>query len=88
MYSCQHKELHYRGSKLQREFVVHRLGNDTAGGSKRKRLDGGGRQVNNPDLDVHLAEWIGQGRENGQGRNARHRRGISRKRRQGARTQN
>uniref|UniRef100_A0A915EKB8 HTH psq-type domain-containing protein n=1 Tax=Ditylenchus dipsaci TaxID=166011 RepID=A0A915EKB8_9BILA len=30
---------------------------------QRKRLDGGGRQVNNPDLDVHLAEWIGQGRE-------------------------
>uniref|UniRef100_A0A915DYC3 Uncharacterized protein n=1 Tax=Ditylenchus dipsaci TaxID=166011 RepID=A0A915DYC3_9BILA len=32
--------------------------NNTARGSKRKRLDGGGRHVSYPEIDVALAEWV------------------------------
>uniref|UniRef100_A0A915D1Q4 HTH CENPB-type domain-containing protein n=1 Tax=Ditylenchus dipsaci TaxID=166011 RepID=A0A915D1Q4_9BILA len=39
---------------------------NTARGSKRKRLDGGGRYVSNPELDVELAEWVRIKRENKQ----------------------
>uniref|UniRef100_A0A915EFB1 HTH CENPB-type domain-containing protein n=1 Tax=Ditylenchus dipsaci TaxID=166011 RepID=A0A915EFB1_9BILA len=39
---------------------------NTAKESKRKRLDGGGRQVNNPELDVELAEWIREKQEHKQ----------------------
>uniref|UniRef100_A0A915EC86 HTH CENPB-type domain-containing protein n=1 Tax=Ditylenchus dipsaci TaxID=166011 RepID=A0A915EC86_9BILA len=39
---------------------------NTPGGSKRKKLDGGGRHVTFPKLDAELADWIRQKRENKQ----------------------
>uniref|UniRef100_A0A915CLR4 Brinker DNA-binding domain-containing protein n=1 Tax=Ditylenchus dipsaci TaxID=166011 RepID=A0A915CLR4_9BILA len=39
---------------------------NTPGGSKRKKLDGGGRHVIFPELDVQMAEWIRDKRENKQ----------------------
>uniref|UniRef100_A0A915DH40 Uncharacterized protein n=1 Tax=Ditylenchus dipsaci TaxID=166011 RepID=A0A915DH40_9BILA len=39
---------------------------NTSKRSKRKRLDGVGRQVSNPDFDVELALWIREKRENKQ----------------------
>ena len=38
--------------------------NAKSGGSKRKRLDGGGRELTDTDLEDELVEWIYNRREN------------------------
>uniref|UniRef100_A0A915DUK7 HTH CENPB-type domain-containing protein n=1 Tax=Ditylenchus dipsaci TaxID=166011 RepID=A0A915DUK7_9BILA len=51
---------------IQKENELKQQLSNTPKGSKRKCLDGDGRQVNNPELDVELAEWIREKREHKQ----------------------
>ena len=51
---------------VDQELELIRQREDTAGGAKRKRIDGAGRPVTHEDLDQSLAEWIRVMRENKQ----------------------
>uniref|UniRef100_A0A915DBB2 HTH CENPB-type domain-containing protein n=1 Tax=Ditylenchus dipsaci TaxID=166011 RepID=A0A915DBB2_9BILA len=49
---------------LKNEDEIRRQVNSSAVGAKRKKLDGGGRPLLRPELDIQLAEWIRESREN------------------------